>query len=144
MTPATRLHHSRLLGSPGVTRRALPAVVALLLCAWGAASPRALYAQQPAAAATSGVDSVAAYARAYSAIARIRDRAQGELAEPRNKKAEVQGELRGKVLAEIAQVLTAEGLTQAQYDHLTHAVSVDPEARRQFEAALAQLAVPKR
>lgn len=115
-------------------------VVALLIPA--IVAPSVLYAQQTSAAAI-GQDSLAAYVRAYAAIALIRDRMQNELADPKTKKGEVQEQVREKLRSQIAQVLKEQGLTETLYQHMTHAISVDPEQRKRFDQALAELTVKK-
>ena len=107
-----------------------------------ATTPCVVYAQQTNAAAI-GQDSLAAYVRAYAAIATIRDRMQNELADPKTKKGEVQEQVRDKLRARIAQVLKEQGLTESMYELTTHAISVDPVQRKRFEQALADLAVKK-
>lgn len=86
-------------------------------------------------------DSVAAmlpFARAHAALISLRERADAEYAEPKNKKPEVLAELRGKYRAERERVLKAQGLTEAAYGELTRRISSDDVARVAFEAALAK------
>ena len=125
-----------------VGRLGLAANIGLALLILAAATPSAQYAQQTSAAAI-GQDSLAAYVRAYAAIALVRDRMQNELADPKTKKGEVQVQVREKLRAQIAQVLKEQGLTETLYQHMTHAISVDAEQRKRFDLALAELAVKK-
>ncbi len=86
-------------------------------------------------------DSVAAmlpFARAHAALNTLRERADAEYAEPKNKKPEVLAELRGKYRAERERLLKARGLTEASYGELTRRISGDDAARLAFEAALAK------
>lgn len=86
-------------------------------------------------------DSVAAmlpFARAHAALNTLRERADAEYAEPKNKKPEVLAELRGKYHAERERLLKARGLTEASYGELTRRISGDDAARLAFEAALAK------
>ena len=86
-------------------------------------------------------DSVAAmlpFARAHAALNTLRERADAEYAEPKNKKPEVLAELRGKYRAERARLLKARGLTEASFGELTRRISGDDAARLAFEAALAK------
>ena len=120
----------------------LAAKIGLALLITAVATPSVLYAQQTSAAAI-GQDSLAAYVRAYAAIALIRDRMHNELADPKTKKGEVQEQVREKLRAQIAQVLKEQGLTESLYQQMTHAISVDAEQRKRFEQALAELTVKK-
>ena len=92
--------------------------------------------------APSHPDSVAAmmpFARTHAALNTLRERADAEYAEPKNKKPEVLAELRAKYRAERERVLKAQGLTEASYGELTRRISSDDAARRAFEAALAKV-----
>ena len=118
-------------------------------------SPRPLHAQTatppttpPTAvlpvAAVPHPDSVAAmmpFARVHAAVTTLRERADAEYADPKNKKPEVLAELRAKYRAEREQALKAQGLSEASYADLTRRVSGDDTARLAFEAALAKVTV---
>ena len=87
-------------------------------------------------------DSVAAmmpFARTHAALNTLRERADAEYAEPKNKKPEVLAELRAKYRAERERLLKAQGLTEASYGELTRRISSDDAARLAFEAALAKV-----
>ncbi len=112
-------------------------------------SPRSLHAQtatppttaSPVAAAPHA-DSVAAmmpFARVHAALNTLRERADAQYADPKNKKPEVLAELRAKYHTERALVLKAQGLTEASYGELTRRISGDDAARLAFEAALAKV-----
>ena len=86
-------------------------------------------------------DSVSAmlpFARAHVAMNSLRDRADAEYAEPKNKKPEVLAELRGKYHAERERMLKSQGLTEASYSIFVRRISSDDLARSAFEAALAK------
>ena len=110
-------------------------------------SPRPLHAQTatppttvPLVAAAPHPDSVAAmmpFARVHAALTTLRERADAEYAEPKNKKPEVLAELRTKYRAERERVLKVHELTEASYGDLTRRISSDDAARLAFEAALA-------
>ncbi len=112
-------------------------------------SPRPLHAQtatpptgvSPVVAAPHA-DSVAAmmpFARVHAALNTLRERADAQYADPKNKKPEVLAELRAKYHTERALVLKAQGLTEASYSELTRRISGDDAARLAFEAALAKV-----
>jgi hypothetical protein len=87
-------------------------------------------------------DSVAAmmpFARAHAALTTLRERADAEYADPKNKKPEVLAELRLKYRTERDRLLKAQGLAEASYGELTRRISSDDAARRAFEAALAKV-----
>ena len=119
-------------------RRSLALAVVTLGCASTPAAARAQAQAPPVDHAQ-----VVTLARAYVAIARVRDQVQAELADPKNKKDEEQSRLREKLRAEIARVLRENDLTPARYEQLTRLVSTDREWRREFDAAVAQLAPGK-
>jgi hypothetical protein len=104
-------------------------------------SPLALPAQQGDSAVTPAA--MESFAKAHAAIAALRDRVQGELAEPRSKKPEVQAELREMLRTERLRLLKEHGLTEEGFARLTHRIAVDDEARKAFDAALAKLAERK-
>ena len=112
-------------------------------------APRPLHAQaatppttvSPVAAAPHP-DSVAAmmpFARAHAALTTLRERADAEYADPKNKKPEVLAELRTKSRAERERVLKAQGLTEASYGELSRRISSDDASRLAFEAALTKV-----
>lgn len=80
-----------------------------------------------------------AYAKAFIAIALVRDSAHAAFALPRNKKDEVQKDLRDKLHKEIDQILKAQAMTAEQYSHVTYVIATDAERRKAFEEILARL-----
>ncbi len=106
--------------------------------------PASATAAAPAvpAAAAPHPDSVAAmlpYAKAAVAMNALRERADAEYADPKNKRPEALAELRSKYQVERERLLKAQGLTEATYVALTRRVSGDDAARLAFEAALAKI-----
>jgi len=101
-------------------------------------SPAAAVAQVTSSTQVSA-DEMATFARAHSAISLLRDKAQAELAEPKNKKDEAMAQVREKLRAQVLQVLKEHQMTEGRFDSLTRLVSADPEQRKAFEAALAQV-----
>lgn len=129
-----------------ITRLALvglPLLSASGLAAQAAVPPAAA----PAAPVTAPhADSVAAMmplARAYSALTTLRERADAEYADPKNKKPEVLAELREKYRKERERILATQGLTEAAYAAGTRRISGDDGARLAFEAALTKAATAK-
>ena len=110
--------------------------------------PRPLHGQAAPPPATAPVvaaphpDSVAAlmpFARTHAALTTLRERADAEYADPKNKKPEVLAELREKYRVERERALKAQGLTEASYAAFTRRISSDDAARRAFEAALTKV-----
>ena len=96
----------------------------------------------PAAAATvpdSTVRAIEAFAKLQRSINALRDREQAELAEPRNKKVEAQGEIREKYRKRRADSLTAHGYTPAQVSAMTLRISSDDALRVLFETTMERL-----
>lgn len=84
-------------------------------------------------------DSVAVmlpFARAHVALNALRERADAEYAEPKNKKPEVLADLRAKNHLERERLLKTQGITEASYAEVIRRISGDDAARLAFEAAL--------
>jgi hypothetical protein len=107
------------------------------------ATPAPVAAQEPATPMAIPADKIEAFARAHVAIDQVRERANAEFADPRNKKVEVQEKLRDKLREDVRQVLKQHNLTEAEYDRFTMAVSADTAQRRAFDALVAQLTSKK-
>lgn len=105
-------------------RRTTLLATMLIFCA------RTLAAQTPAAIAP---DQLAAYAKAYTAIGKLRDRLQAEMAEPQNKKDEAQEQLHAKMRLDVAKIFQESGFTEAQYNGITFTLSTSGEARLAFD-----------
>jgi hypothetical protein len=86
-----------------------------------------------------GETQIAAYAKAYAAIASERDKAHAEFALPRNKTDQIQRDLRERLQKQIEQILKANELTQERFERITYVLSIDGERRRIFEQSLARL-----
>ncbi len=87
-------------------------------------------------------DSVAAmlpFAKAYVAMNALRDKADAEYAEPKNKRPEMLAELRSRHRLEREGMLKSNGFPDATYAQMTQRVSGDDTARLAFEAALAKI-----
>ena len=109
-----------------MTRRPTPLLAALLfLCA-----ADTLAAQTPAAIPP---EQLAAYAKVYTAIGKLRDQLQAEMAEPQNKKDEAQHQLQAKMRLDVAKILQQSGFTEEQYNRLTFTVSTNAQARQAFD-----------
>ncbi len=111
-----------------------------------AGAPTTAHAQTPppAAPATAGVagmtkDELLAFAKLEIAISVARDSAQFQLALARNKTPQMQQQLREKLVAQLAEIVKSAGTTQAEYDRKTYLVATNGEARKQFDALVAQL-----
>ena len=95
-------------------------------------------AQNPAASQATK-DQILAYARVELAITKVRDAIQAELAQTRNKTPEAQKQLQEKQRTQIEEVLHHSGMSEAEYQRQTFLISTDPELRKAFDDAIAQL-----
>jgi hypothetical protein len=111
----------------------------LIAFCFGAITPRATQAQDQRADTTINEARLTAYARAFAAIALVRDSAHVALALPRNKTDEIQRELRDKLHKDIDQILKAQGITAEQYAQITYVIATDDTRRKSFEGILAKL-----
>lgn len=117
--------------------------ILLVLLAAPLVLPRTLHGQEVAAAAPARAAAVddgrlGAYAKAFAEVSRIRDEMQARLADPQNKTAEAQVELRESLRTRIAEAIVAAGLTEEEYRRITYVVSVDGERRTAFERMLSE------
>lgn len=78
-------------------------------------------------------------AKAQVAIGVAHDSADAQLAQTRNKKEEVQDQLKDQLRIQVAAILKQNGLSEADYEHRIYVVSVDPAARKDFDAMVAQI-----
>lgn len=90
--------------------------------------------------AADSVEAMIPYARAYVALTALRERADAEYAEPKNKRPEALAALRAKYRGERDELLKSKGFSDATYARVTQRVSGDDAARLAFEAALAKIA----
>jgi hypothetical protein len=81
-------------------------------------------------------DEIAALARVEVAISHIRDSLDVQLALPRNKKDEVQTQLREKMRSDVAAAIKASGMTDADYRRKTFIISTDNAARHIFDSVV--------
>ncbi len=84
-------------------------------------------------------DELTAFAKLEVAVSVARDSAQFQLALARNKTPDTQQQLRAKLQAQIAELLSRAGTTRQEYERKTFLVSTDAEARKQFDALVAQI-----
>lgn len=111
----------------------------LIALCLGSVTPGSIRAQDQKADTTIDEARLTTYAKAFVAIAVVRDSAYAALAMPRNKTNELQRELRDKLHKEIGQILKAQGITAEQYAHITYVIATDENRRKTFEEMLARL-----
>jgi hypothetical protein len=92
--------------------------------------------QGPARAPALSRDEIVALARVEVAISKVRDSLDVELARQRNKKDEVQLQLREKMRADVAEILKKAGLPEPEYRRKTFIVSTDNAARKVFDSVV--------
>jgi hypothetical protein len=105
----------------------------------GLSTPLSLSAQQQQAAPTVDREVLTTFAKAYVAIAQVRDQIQAELAKTGNKTPEARQQLRDKLREQIEHVLHAHQLTDAEFQRRTYVISTDNEQRKIFDELVAQL-----
>lgn|GEM_PF-517443 len=95
---------------------------------------------QPPTTGAAGMtrDELIAFAKLDIAIAVARDSAQFQLALARNKTPSLQQQLRDKLATEIAALIQRAGTTDAEYQRKTYLVATNPDARKLFDALIAQ------
>jgi len=118
--------------------RALPALLSFLIAGTALSVPARIAAQDPAGQPIS-VETLTAYARAYLAVAAVRDSVQVQLAAPKNKTAEAQAELRDRLRARVTGIIGEHGMTEDEYRRITYRISTDLEQRKAFESIIATL-----
>lgn len=122
----------------GTARLSLGGLFLIAFCLGGITPSRAR-AQDQRADTTIDEARLTAYVKAFTAIAVARDSAHVALALPKNKKDEVQRDLREKLHQEIDQILKAQGMTAEQYARITYVIATDEQRRKSFEEILARL-----
>ena len=85
------------------------------------------------------VEDIAAYARAHVAIVAARDSTNARLARLANKSMPAQRELQDSLRAQISAILHHNGLSEADYQRRTFAVSSDTVARRVYDSVVVAL-----
>ncbi len=105
-----------------------------------ASSAASASASQPPTAGAAGMtrDELVAFAKLEIAISVARDSAQFQLALARNKTPGLQQQLRDKLATEIAGLIQRASTTEAEYQRKTYLVATNPEARKLFDAMIAQ------
>jgi hypothetical protein len=116
------------------SRMSVPAVVILALAA---AAPVSAQQQQEPPAIDREV--LTTFAKAYVAIAQVRDQIQAELAKTSNKTPEAQKQLRDRLREQIEHVLHAHELTEEEFQRRTYLISADNDQRKTFDEIIAQL-----
>ena len=111
----------------------------LIVFCFGAVTPRGASAQDQKADTVLNEARLTAYAKAFAAIAVVRDSAHAALALPRNKTDEIQRDLRDKLHKDIDQILKTQGITAEQYAQITYVIATDDSRRKSFEEILAKL-----
>jgi hypothetical protein len=112
-------------------------LVAVLMIA-----PSSATAQKPAAppaVAVQADSAIEAHARLHLSLNGLRDREQVELAEPKNKKPDLQADIRQRYRALRADSLKAHGSSAERFAAMTQRISGDDALRAVFEAALERL-----
>jgi hypothetical protein len=107
------------------------------LVALAAVAPMAAYAQT--AATKLADDEIARLAKVSVAIDVAHDSTDLQLAMVGNKKPEVQEALKAKLRTQVADILTKNGMTEAQYKHETFLVSTDTGLRKTFDGQIVKL-----
>jgi hypothetical protein len=124
-----------------------PILCCVASVAFAAISPVAGAAQTPAgspaaaapASAAMGHEELMTLAKAQVEIGVAHDTADARMAQTKNKKPEVQQQIQDGLHTQIAEILHHNGLTEADYAHRIYLVSVDPGARKDFDAMVAQI-----
>jgi hypothetical protein len=117
-----------------VARFIIPAVLVVSLSV-----PAHVLARQQATPPSMDREVLTTFAKAYVAIAQVRDQIQAELAKTANKTPQAQQELRDRLREQIGHVLHAHQLTEEEFQRRTYLVSTDDEQRRTFDEIIAQL-----
>lgn len=99
------------------------------------AAPQVAQSQQPASQPLSR-EAITKLAKVQVLIGAAKDSIDALLAQARNKKEESLDQLREAMLKEIARILDANGLTDAEYRRQTFIVSTDPAAREMYDGAI--------
>jgi hypothetical protein len=116
------------------TRYFVPAALVLALFA-----PAPARSQQQAPPPPMDRELLTTFAKAYVAIAQVRDQIQAELAKTSNKTPQAQQQLRDRLREQIEHVLHAHELTEDEFQRRTYLISADNEQRKTFDEIIAQL-----
>ena len=114
----------------------LPRQFALVLTLAATAAMAAPQAARGQTSAPLGREAITTLAKVHVLVGATHDSIDAQLAQARNKKDENLDQLRDVLRKEIEAILTAHGLTEAEYSRQTFIVSSDPQAREMFDAAV--------
>ncbi|MEA3247194.1 MAG: hypothetical protein U9Q74_13665 [Gemmatimonadota bacterium] len=109
-----------------------PIAIALALSGAAAAAQ-----QKPAPAL--GPDDVAALARVHVAVSAVHDSMDAQLAQQRNKKPDLQRDIRNKFQAQIDAILAKAGLNDSSYAHRSFLITTNASYRRTFDSVVVTL-----
>ena len=93
-----------------------------------------LAAAQQALAPVLPREDIIALAKLQIAVGAVHDSLGAQLAQPRNKKPEIQTQLQEKLKTQVAEVLQRSGMTDAEYRRRTYVVSADLASRKIFDS----------
>lgn len=116
-----------------------PAFIAVIVAAPPTLSAQAPASTQASAPASMGKEEITAFAKVQVAIGAAHDSIDAQLAAARNKTGQAQTQLQEKLRAQIAEILHHNGMSEEDYRRKTYAVSTNPEIRKAFDGAVAQL-----
>jgi hypothetical protein len=102
----------------------------------GVVAPRGLQAQQQMAVNDA---KLMQYAKAFLEVTKIQDAIDPQLAAVKNKTAEAQRTLHEQRKEQIAKAITAQGLTENEYNSITYVVSTTQDRREAFDKLIADL-----
>ena len=98
-------------------------------------------AQTPAQQASPSLskEEITAFAKLQIAIGKAQDSAQAQLAQPRNKTAQMQEQLREKLRTTVEELVQRAGMTEKDFQRKTYLVSTDQKIRSVFDSTIAQI-----
>jgi hypothetical protein len=120
-------------------RRSPIVTIVAFIALGGAPGAHAQAPTAPAKPPAMSHEELMTFAKAHVAIGVAHDSTDAQLAQTRNKKPEVQEQLQAQLHSQVAAILKQNGLTEADYEHKIYLVSVDPGARKDFDAMVAQI-----
>jgi hypothetical protein len=84
-------------------------------------------------------EQIAAFAKLQVEVSKAQDSAQAQLAQPRNKTAQMQEQLREKLRTQVAEILHHANMTDVEFRRRTFLVSTDPDTRKSFDAEIVRI-----
>lgn len=84
-------------------------------------------------------EDITSFAKLQIEISKAQDSAQAQLAQPRNKTAQMQEQLREKLRTQVAEILHHANMTEAEFRRRTFLVSADQETRKAFDAEIVRI-----